>query len=116
MVHPQGESVVRDHTGHCKQDIARKSGEICPLAKRHAVEVRLWQRHLVKGPQPDTVAGKPKIEGELREAPNFLWPYLDPEFLLQLTDQRVDRLLVRLHRSAKTAPMVRIKDIRIGIA
>jgi hypothetical protein len=116
MVHPKSESVVGHHARHRQQSIAAKSGKIRSLAKHHAVEVALRQPHFVEGPQPYAVTGESEIEGELGEAPNIIRPYLNSEFFVQLADQCVNRFLVWLDGSAEAAPMVRIKDVGIGIA
>src|SRR5215467_15011695 len=44
MVHPKGESVVRDHAGHCKQPLGLERGEIRPQDRK---STRLNSSHLV---------------------------------------------------------------------
>jgi hypothetical protein len=67
MVHPQGESVVRDHTRHCKQALGLERPEIRALPEHQPAQIGLRQGHRIIGPIPHAVAGKSEIEGEFRE-------------------------------------------------
>jgi hypothetical protein len=116
MVHPQGKSVVRDHTRHCKQPFGLESRNARTLAQNEAVDVRSRQFHGIIRPQPDAVPCKPEVEGEFGKSGHIRGRNRHRKFLLQLSHQRNGWCLAGFDRAAKAPPMVRIEDGWIGIS
>ena len=116
MVHPEGESVVRDHAGHCKQPLGLERGETRALAKNETVDVGTWQPNGIVRSQPDAVAGKAEIKGELGKSRHLCRRQSHRQLLLEFPHQRKRRRLAGFDRPSKAPPMVGIKDSWIGIS
>lgn len=116
MVHPQGKSVVRDHTRHCKQPFGLESRNTRAFAQNEAVDVRSGQFHGIIRPQPDAVAGKPEVEGEFGKSGHIRGRNRHRKFLLQLSHQGKGWCLAGFDGAAEAPPMVRIEDGWIGVS
>src|SRR5262245_49154098 len=63
-----------------------------------------------------TQTGKSEVVGEARESFRRIFGELQPQLLVELADERGFRRLARIDGAAETSPMVRVKNVRPGIA